>query len=85
MCDEPILENGGKLKSAPNCYKNQEMCNKTVNNYPHASEFVLECYQSQKLKILTILRLIHFYFLLSFRFSLQEHFQNYIFFPFSLT
>ena len=38
-----------------------------------------------ELKIITILRLIHFYFLLSFRSSLQEHFQNYIFFSFSLT
>ena len=36
------------------------------------------------LKTITILRLIHFYFLLSFRSSLQEHFQNYIFFFFSL-
>ena len=29
---------------------------------------------------MTILRLIHFYFLLSFRSFLQEHFQNYMFF-----
>ena len=33
-----------------------------------------------KLKIMTILRLIHFFFLLRFPSSLQEHFQNYIFF-----
>ena len=32
MCDKSILENGGTLKSIPNCYKNHEMC----NNYPHA-------------------------------------------------
>ena len=37
---------------------------------------------NDELKIITILRLIHFYFLLSFRSSLQEHFQNYIFFSF---
>ena len=31
------------------------------------------------MKIITILRLIHFYFMLSFHSSLQEHFQKYIF------
>ena len=42
--------------------------------------------QGVKLKIIAILRLIHFYFLLSFRSSVQEHFQNYIvFFSSSLT
>ena len=42
-----ILENGGILKSVPNCYKNQEMCNKIVNNYPHALRFVPECFMTQ--------------------------------------
>ena len=42
-----ILENGGILKSVPNCYKNQEMCNKVVNNYPHALRFVPECFMTQ--------------------------------------
>ena len=32
MCDNAILENGGTLKSVPCCYKNQEMCNKAVEN-----------------------------------------------------
>ena len=27
MCDKAILENDGTLKSAPDCYKNEEMCN----------------------------------------------------------
>ena len=27
-CDKAILENGETLKSVPECYKNQEMCNK---------------------------------------------------------
>ena len=31
-CDKAILENNGTLKSAPDCYKNQEMCNKAINN-----------------------------------------------------
>ena len=46
MCDEAILENGGTLKSVPYCYKNQEMCNNAVDNYPH--EFVRECYETLK-------------------------------------
>ena len=40
MCDKVILENGGTLKSVPNCYINQEMCNKAADSYPHALEFV---------------------------------------------
>ena len=43
MCDKAILENGGTLKSLPDCCKSQEMCNKAVDNYPHALEFVPEC------------------------------------------
>ena len=26
MCNKAISENGGTLKSVPDCYKNQEMC-----------------------------------------------------------
>ena len=36
MCDKAIIENGGRFKSVPNCYKNQEMSNKGVDNYPRA-------------------------------------------------
>ena len=42
MYDKAILENGGTLKSVPDCYKNQETYNKAVDNYPHALEFVPE-------------------------------------------
>ena len=49
MCDKAIQENGGTLKSFPDCYKNQEMWNKAVDNCPHESEFVLECYKAQKM------------------------------------
>ena len=35
MCNKVILENGGTLRSVPDCYKNQEMCNKAVGNYCH--------------------------------------------------
>ena len=44
MCDKAILENVGTLKSVPDCYKNQEICNKVVGNYTHALEFVPSCY-----------------------------------------
>ena len=47
MCDEAILENGGTLNSVPNCYKNQEMCNKAIDHYPHTLPFVPECYNTQ--------------------------------------
>ena len=32
MCDKAILENGGTIKFVPDCYKNQERCNKAVDN-----------------------------------------------------
>ena len=41
------LENGGTLKSVPDCYKNQEMCNKAIDHYPHALVFVPEYYNTQ--------------------------------------
>ena len=44
-----ILENGGTLKSIPDCYKNQGMPSKAVYNYPHALEFVTECCKTQKM------------------------------------
>ena len=31
MCDKVILENGGRLKSVPGCYKNLKTRNKTVD------------------------------------------------------
>ena len=49
MCDNAILENDGTLNSVPDCYKNQEMCNKSIDNYPHPSEFVPECCKAQKM------------------------------------
>ena len=33
MCDKGILENGGTLRFFPDCYNNQKMCCKAVNNY----------------------------------------------------
>ena len=38
-----ILENGGTLMFVPDCYKNQKMCYKTVDNYTHALEYVCDC------------------------------------------
>ena len=40
MCNRGILKNDGRLGSVPNRYKTQEMCNKVVDNYAHALEFV---------------------------------------------
>ena len=34
MRDKAFLENSETLKSVPDCYKNQEMCNKAIDNYP---------------------------------------------------
>ena len=31
MYDIAILENGGTLQSVPDCYKNQQMCEKAVD------------------------------------------------------
>ena len=36
MCDKAIIENGGALKYFPDCYKNQQMCDKAVDNYSYA-------------------------------------------------
>ena len=36
ICDNSILENGTVLKSLPNCYKNQNVCNKAADNYANA-------------------------------------------------
>ena len=33
--DKIILENGEILKFVSDCYKNQKMCNKVVDNYSH--------------------------------------------------
>ena len=44
-----MLENAGTLKNAPDGYKNQEMCNKAVENYPHALEFGPECSKTKEM------------------------------------
>ena len=36
ICGKAILENGGTLESVSDCYINQQMHDKAVNNYPHA-------------------------------------------------
>ena len=46
------------LKSVPDCYKNQEMGNEAVDNYPHTLEFVLKCYKTQKC-VIKLLILVH--------------------------
>ena len=46
MCNKAILENGGRLKSLPDHYKNQKMYNKAVDSYSHALEFVRKCFMT---------------------------------------
>ena len=48
MCRKFILENGGTLMFVSDCYKNQKMRDKAVDNYAHALEFVSEYYKSQE-------------------------------------
>ena len=35
MCDKAIFQNGG-TESVSDCYKNQQMCDKAVDNHSHA-------------------------------------------------
>ena len=48
MCGKGILENGGALNSVLDCYKNQRLCDKAVDNYTHGLKFVPGCYKTQK-------------------------------------
>ena len=59
-CEKAILENGRILKSVSDCYKNQEMCNEALDNYPHALEFVPECFMTQEIRNKVFLYLILF-------------------------
>ena len=38
-----------RWESVPDCYKNQETCDKAVDNYPHAIKFVSEYCKTQKM------------------------------------
>ena len=51
MCDKAVIDNDGTLKSVPDCCENQEICNKEVDNYPPALEFVSECFMTQEMYI----------------------------------
>ena len=47
MCGKAILENGETLESVLDWYKNQQMCDKALDNNLNALEFVPECYKTQ--------------------------------------
>ena len=50
MCNkanEVILESSVTLMFVPNCYKNQQICNKAVDDYDHVLEFVPDCHKTQ--------------------------------------
>ena len=48
MCDKAILEYDGTLESLLDFYQNQQMCDKAIDNHPHALRFVPDCYMTQK-------------------------------------
>ena len=60
MCDKVNLENGGNggdsengenggSFTVPDYYKNQKMCNKAVDNCPHALDFAPKCNKIQNM------------------------------------
>ena len=49
MCDKVILENGGMLVFIPDCYKDQNMYNKAVDNYAHGFGSVTNCLRPKNL------------------------------------
>ena len=48
MCDELILGNAGTINFVSDKDKNQEIYNKSVDNYAHALEFVPDCHKNKK-------------------------------------
>ena len=49
MCDKAILEKDGTLEPAPDCCKNRQTSDKSVDNYPQALKFFPCCYMTQKM------------------------------------
>lgn len=47
MCDKDVLKSCGTLNSVPDCYKNQQICDKAVDN--HALKFVHYCFITKKM------------------------------------
>ena len=75
MCDKvilKILENGGILKSVPDCYKSQEKCNKVVDNCHHTLKVVREYYKNQKMCGKAITSCLHTIKLVSKCFMIQD-------------
>ena len=48
MCDELIVGNAGTINFVSDEDKNQEIFNKSVDNYAHALEFVPDCHKNKK-------------------------------------
>ena len=49
MCDKAILENGGMLMLIPDCYKDQYLSNKAVDNHTDTLGSGSDCYKTQKI------------------------------------
>ena len=47
--DQFILENAGTLEFLRGCYKNQQMYDKTIDNYSHALKCSPDFYMTQKI------------------------------------
>ena len=47
MFNKVIIENGGILKFIFDCYKDQKMCDKAVDNYSHALKTASDCFKTQ--------------------------------------
>ena len=39
ICNKFVRGNGVTIESVPNCYNNNQICNKAVDNYPNALKF----------------------------------------------
>ena len=49
MGDKVTLENSVTLESVVDCYKDQQICDKAVDNYPHSLKFAPDWYMTQKM------------------------------------
>ena len=40
---------GIKCESVLDCYKNEQMCDKVIDKYPHALKYLADCYINQRI------------------------------------
>ena len=49
MCYKTILRNCEMLMFIPDCYNDQNIYNKAIDNYPHALRSINDCYKTPKM------------------------------------